>query len=144
MATDLWLAKTPAGLLEPSSDEDAEILKTLTVGEIGKFTFTRPRNGKHHRKGMKLLQYVFENQDQHTVFKHFLIEVKIATGLVTPYITSDGQLIYIVGSISFDKMDEAEFCQWKNEAVNQIFNRFIPQMDQKDIDRVVANVMGFL
>lgn len=144
MAADVWLVKRPDGLLEPMSDKDKEFLSALAAGEIGKFSFSKPRNGKHHRKGMALLQYVFDNQDRYTAFDTFLIEVKIATGLVTPYITGEGQLLYIVGSISFDKMGEPEFCQWKNEAVNQIFNRFIPEMDQKDIDKVVANVMGFL
>jgi len=141
--TDVWLIKTPNGF-EYSGEEDAELCKRIKVGDVVKGDITKPRHGKHHRKGMKILRYVFDNQDKYDTFPNFLKEVKIATGHVDTHITSDGQIIYILKSISFEQMDELEFTQWKKDAVKVIFSRFIPELVEHEVDEVVENIIAML
>ena len=136
MATDIWLVKEPGGKLTASSEADHEHINAYKVGDVLKAKVSKPRNGKHHRLGMMLLQAVFDNQDKYTAFKPFLNEVKILTGLVTTHISSDGQVYYIVGSIAFDNMDELEFRTWKNDALNVVIQHFIPDMAPADRDRL--------
>ena len=138
----LWLHKDTNGNLCPSSDEDAEYLKRFRPGDIFSADVTMKRNGKHHRLGMALLRFVFDNQDRYTNFESFLTEVKILTGHVETHISSDGQVFYKVKSIAFDTMDELAFSQWKKEALREVFEHFIPLMGPSDQVRVINNLIA--
>lgn len=144
MAAELWLFKTEDGRLAPSSDDDEERLKRLAVGEIGKFEFTIPRHAKHHRKGMALLQFVFKNQERYTNFKHFLVEVKIVSGWFDMHIMSNGDPIYVPRSIAFQNMNEVEFSDWMRDVFPAIFEKFIPLCDERERERIVETVIGFM
>lgn len=142
MATDIWLVKAPDGKLAASSEADAEHIGAYRIGDVIKARVSKPRNGKHHRLGMMLLQAVFDNQDKYTAFKPFLNEVKILTGLVDTHISANGQVYYVVGSIAFENMDELEFRTWKNDALNAVIQHFIPEMEPEDRDRLENYILA--
>lgn len=139
---ELWLLKGPDGNLHPSSEEDESYLKKFKIGDVFKAEVRMKRNGKHHRLGMAMLQEVFRNQDRYDNFESFMIEVKILTGHVDTHISADGQIYYSVKSIAFDKMDELEFSQWKNDALNAVFRHFIPVMSEREQERVINNLLA--
>jgi hypothetical protein len=91
---------------------------------------------------MALLREVFLNQDRYNCFESFLIEVKVVTGHVNTHISSEGVIYYVVKSIAFDQMDELEFGRWKNDALNAVFQHFIPKMSQEDQDRVINTILA--
>lgn len=136
MATDIWMAKDPSGKWVAATRPDEEHLGAYKVGDVVKFSASKPRNGKHHRLGMMLLQAVFDNQDKYVAFEAFLIEVKILTGYVTTHISSDGQVYFIPKSIAFANMDELAFRKWKNDALNVVLEHFIPKMLEADRNRL--------
>ena len=139
---DLWLLKAADGSLRASSEQEEDYLRKLKVGDVVAVTIRKPRNGKHHRLGMAMLREVFNNQDSFTVWEHFLDEVKILTGLVDTYIRPSGEVIYKVRSISFDKMDELEFSEWKDVALKAVFEHFIPAMNDRDRERVINSLLA--
>ena len=135
-STDLWIMKGPDGKMYPACPISERYFERFKIGSVFKASVRMKRNGKHHRLGMMLLQAVFDNQDKYTAFEPFLNEVKILTGLTKTFITSTGQLYYMVGSISFENMDELRFREWKNDALNAVLERFIPDMAPADRDRL--------
>lgn len=136
MATDIWLVKAPDGRLTASSESDEEKLRSYKAGAIIKAKVSKPRNGKHHRLGMMLLQSVFDNQDKYQTFEAFLNEVKILTGHMETHVSIDGQVYFITKSIAFENMDEIEFKKWKNDALNVVIQKFLPGMSKADADRL--------
>lgn len=136
MATDLWLVKGPDGALRASTETDEEAIRAYRVGDVIKAKVSKPRNGKHHRLGMMLLQAVFDNQDRYTSFDAFLNEVKVLTGHCETHISVSGQAYFVTKSISFESMDEIEFRRWKNEALTAVFQHFTPYMNESDRNRI--------
>ena len=57
--TDVFMIKR-FGQLMPASDNDAEIIASLTDGQTYKVAITRPRNIQFHRKYFALLDVLFE------------------------------------------------------------------------------------
>lgn len=137
------MRKGPDGHLHAADQQAEEYLKRFKVGDDFEAEVKFKRNGKHHRKGMAALQFVFDNQSRYSNFESFLIEVKILTGYVETHIGEGGQVYYVPKSIAFDSMDELEFGKWKSEALTAVFERFIPQMPKEEQQRVIDHMIGF-
>lgn len=57
--TDVFMVKR-CGQMMPASENDAEIIASLTDGETYKVAITRPRNIRFHRKYFALLDILYE------------------------------------------------------------------------------------
>lgn len=57
--TDIYLAKTANGF-QPATEIDADKCSSWKIGDVIRVKAQKPRNGKHHRKGMALLNLGFE------------------------------------------------------------------------------------
>lgn len=136
ITTTVWVRKTDDGILEGESEADCAFLDRYGAGELVELTVNKKRNLKHHRLAMVMFRAVFENQDKYTDFERFLIEVKILTGFVDTHISASGQVWYVVKSIAFPNMDEVAFRKWKNDALNAIFEHFLPAMNDADRNRL--------
>lgn len=140
---EVWVCKSLDGSLRASTEADAERLKRFKVGEPFKINATKPRNGQHHRLGMGMLQWVFDNQERFDVFEDFLVEVKLRTGHYKEHLTLRGIIIYVPLSISFEKMDEIEFGEWRSKAVDVVLKYFMPGMSEPDFETAVARVLSY-
>lgn len=140
----LRLIKSQDSQLQAADPEAEEYLQRFKVGTDFEAEVKFKRNGKHHRKGMAALRWVFDNQDRYTCFESFLITVKILTGYVDVHIMPGGEVYKVPRSINFDSMDELEFGKWKNEALTAVFEHFIPRMPKSEQDRVINHLIGFL
>lgn len=142
--TRVFVVKGSDGALRPFTDEDKAVIDKWSPGMALAVDIKRPRNPKHHAKGMAMLRFVFDNQDKVSQWEHFLIEVKLLTGHVDSYVTSDGQLMYIQKSINFENMDEDAFSEWRQNALQAVLDHFLPHIRDEERDRVVDTVLGFM
>lgn len=141
---DIWLVKGVDGALRPALEQDAERLKRFKAGDPFRAEIRKTRNGKHHRLGMGMLQWVFDNQDRYDVFEDFLVEIKLRTGHYREHITLKGKVVYVPLSISFEKMDEVEFGEWRSKAVNAVLKYFMPGMDEPEFESALNRVLGYM
>lgn len=140
---DIWLVKGVDGALRPVLEQDGERLKRFKCGEPFNVSAKKPRNGKHHRLGMGMLQWVFDNQDRFDVFEDFLVEIKLRTGHYREHLTLRGVIIYVPKSISFEKMDEVEFGEWRSKAVSVVLKYFMPGMDAPEFESALSRVLAY-
>ena len=137
----------------PAFDEDKEALKKIKVGEQRQIKLTMPRNVKFHRKFWGLLSVVFENMTSYH-FKtasgqEFEIKnttdlcwhVKMQQGLYEQRMSLGGKIIYEAKSISFAKMDNAEFETFYNNSVDVLLKYFI-DCEKEDLLNMVLTEFG--
>lgn len=95
--------------LIPASEHDEDQFIKLRVGSEYKADIKKARNVDHHRKGMRLVRDLFENQDGYESFEDLLTELKLQCGWYTHHVRLNGEIVYLPKSISFADMDQTEF-----------------------------------
>lgn len=131
----LFLLNTASGL-KPCYDEDFDKKKMLRLGEVYKAEIKLARNLNFHRKYFALISCAWEYQNEETT-KHFkTIEcfrktLEIAAGHCEPvYNLELQQWVEIPKSISFEKMDEAEFRDLYERVKDVLFNTFLKDISE--------------
>lgn len=137
------MAKQLDGSLRPVSEQDADRLKRFKVGEPFKTDAKKPRNGRHHRLGFSMLQWVYDNQERYDVFEDFLVEMKLRTGHYQEHITVKGVVIYVPKSLAFENMDEVEWGEWRSKAVNTILKYFMPGMTHPEFESAMNRMLSY-
>lgn len=143
---EFYLTKTDTLTFRASYDSDAEIVRKIPEGETIKAKFVKSRNVKHHRKFFALLQIVADNlpesmpaQYENTTF--LLDEIKYQLGHVEIHHTLGGKVEHKPKSISFGKMDQVEFDEFYNRAVDVVLKYFLKEMTAEDINEEVMNFL---
>ncbi len=127
----IFLRVTPQGTFEPASELYRQMLraKGFTVGEVVKAELSRPRNPKHHRLVMALLQKVLDNADGLMTMDQLLTIVKIKMGRAVPFTDSATLKVYWVPeSIAFDSMDQAEFEEFWKDLCTLVARDYFPHL----------------
>ena len=114
----------PDRKLEPAYESDQEDFEKLKRGGWYKCTLTQARNPDHHRKGMRLIRDVFENQDAYETMEDLLIEFKLKCGWYTEHITTKGVLMYIPKSLDFASMEQTDFEKFYDRAIDVAIKHF--------------------
>ena len=115
---DIFLVKMQSGVLAPFDDADAQRMAKIKTNEVVRAEITKPRNLLFHKKFMALVRLVFENQERYNSIEDLLVEFKLKVGHYKEHITTDGKIVYVPKSISFSQMDEYEFNEFYNKALN--------------------------
>ena len=137
------LLKTEKGLIGSTPDDHAawskfkRKLETMKEGTWLRFEWSSPRNGKHHRKLMALLELIAENSEVWDTKDKALIAVKLVAGhfdlCVNPL---TGEIQQVAKSIDFESMDQEAFEAFYKAAIDGVINSLLPQMDQETADRL--------
>jgi len=135
----VFLIKTNTGFI-PSSDMDKEITDKIGMGEEIEVLLRKARNPKFHRKFFAMLNVVLQNQEKYTILEDLLTEVKIRIGHYKEYITTDGQVVYMPKSISFENMDDIQFEKFYNKTIDSILDGKIIKLDK---DELLLAIMDF-
>ena len=98
-------------------DEAAEVLRKWKPGVMIEVEAKKPRNSQFHRKLFAMLNIVFRNTDKFKNMDELLYFVKIETGH-TDIVELKTIAFRIPRSIAFNKMNEDEFGQFYNKAVD--------------------------
>ena len=142
MAVEVWVKRTQLGTLVPANSQSEQELKRLPVDEWRLASIRLPRNLKHHRKWMALLQAVFPHQDEWPTFKSFRRAVKKALGLGEWIESKSGHREFEEDSIAFDKMEQDEFDQFYARGVALVVTRILPAVDSEDLNRTVNEILA--
>ncbi len=123
--------------LEAIDMEGETELTKIKQGETLRAVLTKPRNSKHHRKFFAMLNLVFQNQDRYDEIEDLRTEVKLRCGLYSEHVTLKGTLVYIPSSMSFDEMDQLEFDELYQKAINCCLKYFIKPDNEELINQIV-------
>jgi len=111
--------------LSPYNEAASESLKGLALGAKVKVAISRPRNAGHHDKYFAMLAKVAAAVDVPISSLH--LTVKYRAGYVTWIKTARGD-VPDVQSISWAKMNQAEFAEFYDRAVRIIAEDFFPKL----------------
>lgn len=128
--------------LSPIDEIGQEALRSIAIGDLIRVRMTKLRNPQHHRLFFALVNKVYENQDHYHNVEHFLTALKVALGHCDTVICKNGNTAYIPKSISFARMDQIEFDQFFNKAVDLICRDFLPGVKSDDLRREVLEMIG--
>lgn len=116
----LYLTRTVAGLAA-ADDEAVAALRRIKVGKLVRADVVIPRNVNHHRKFFALLNTVWAATDLWPSVEDLLIELKVRLGIVSDVVLRDsGEVVKVVGSISFASMDQSAFDQFYERALRAL------------------------
>ncbi len=142
------LLKTPKGLIGSTPDDHTawtkfrRRLETMKPGTWLRCEWSTPRNGRHHRKLMALLNLVSENSETYDTVEKALIAVKLVTGHFEPCIHPEtGELIQIPKSISYEAMGQEDFEKFYESAIDGVLNHILPQMNRETADHLMEMIV---
>lgn len=134
-----YIKRTLAGFA-PADPGSEEIMKRHPVGTTLRADIKKPRNVKHHQLYWSMLTLICENLDSvRPETLHDLI--KLRTGFVNVIRTAKGT-VELPGSISFDKMDQGEFREFFDSAVDFIVTDVISGLNKDDLTRELESMIG--
>lgn len=137
----LVLAKR-GGVLAPVDDADRELVSRLREGEPVRVEIKARRNVKRHRLYWRLMQILFENTDAWPSAESASDSIKIAVGHVEQIADAiTGEIHLRPKSISFERMEESEFCRFLDRVIYVITDRLIPGLDAGDLRRKIEEVI---
>lgn len=118
--SDLYLTRTIQGL-GAIDDAGKEILRKIKLGKMVRCEISQPRNIQHHRKFFALLNTVWQSAGEWPTVEDLLVELKIKLGITKDVVIRDsGEVVKIVGSISFAAMDQLEFEKFYERAMQEL------------------------
>lgn len=137
---ELWLIRK-MDMLVPANEQTLEALRKMKPGQWYRADIKMPRNVKHHRKYFALLGAVFPHQTMWPTFRKFRQKLEEALGHGEYHVNGRGERYFENESISFANMDQDEFEQLYERAVELILTRILPGVGRADLDRQVAEIM---
>lgn len=95
----------------PADEETISFFNSLQVGSIFHIDYKekKQRALKYHKKYWAMLKVVMQNQEHFQTKDNLHETVKYRAGIYRTVIPYVGEPFIVVGSISFDKMDNAQF-----------------------------------
>ena len=130
--------RTAFGLV-PESDAARELLASTPIGSCVAVEWSRPRNGQFHRKYWALISKIAEAIGAKSDNVHCV--VKLRSGHFTVIQTKNGR-VQVPKSISFEKMNEAEFTAFFNDACLVICEELLPQLKPSDLRKQIEQLLG--
>jgi len=110
----MYLRRTLTGFV-PADEPSNSLLRKFKVGEVYRSDVVKPRNYKHHKLCMALLNLTYENLPEkhaksYASFDQFRYAVAEESGHVESYVTLQGEIKTLPRSISYDEIpDDVEF-----------------------------------
>lgn len=136
------LLKRQGNTLLPLSEQDFERLQRIKEGMIIEVEYKKPRNPLFHNKFMSMIRVVFDNQEQYDTIEGVMNVFKVQLGHCDTMMYRDLE-IKIPRSISFSKMDEIEFAEFYNRAVEFALSRFLPTVTREQLEQYVSQIANY-
>jgi len=138
----VWLVKLPTGDLRPL---EANHIGRIATGEALEFEYKLARNYKFLQKFFVFLKAVYDIeaiQEQYSSVEHLRYALTMDAGYFETVTGLGGQVYLKPKSISFAKMDEAEFDQFYAKVMQIVLKR-LPDYVDKDIFEMENHIMSF-
>jgi hypothetical protein len=137
---EILLRRDFGPVLRPCDEVGERALKQITQGNTVTCQVKQPRNVLHHRKFFALMSKVFENQEYFTSIEQLVAALKIAIGHVDVVQTRRGTFT-IPKSISFAKMDQAQFSEFYERAVDFVVSDVVPGLGRAELEAEIQEMI---
>lgn len=127
--------------LAPDGEDAAELIRKVPVGTVLRVEWKRPRNVAWHRKFMKLVDTVYQNQARYKSKEAMLFALKIWLGHCETVETRNGPYPMPL-SISFHKLDQDGFEELWDRCVKFFCEEVIPLLDESDLKREIEELVA--
>lgn len=144
--------RTQVGLI-PANNDAVDWLNGVKLGQPVTVTVTVPRNGGFHRKYFEMLRVAYDNHEWPEIetqyglarcsFDMFRDYVTVKAGYYNPELTPTGQVRVTPKSISFGKMEQAEFEKLYSDTLDVILAEFLTNWTTGDMDNAINQMMAF-
>jgi len=157
VATEIFMIKRH-GMLVPCNGSDADLIESMTSGDVYRFTVEKVRNGKFHRKYFTLLEVLF-NIFQPVIPEkaekwwrgllpvknetRFRKDIAIATGFYELVVNIKGEVRPEAKSISFAKMDDIEFAQLYSKTIDYGLANVAKGKTREEIENWTNAILDF-
>lgn len=144
--------RSPSGLV-PADDVASEWFGKVKMGQPVTASVRLPRNGKFHRKFFAMLNVAYSNHDWPEIETNYG-KVRVSAEMFRKYVTvkaghyeadltPGGEVRLVPKSISFSKMDQAEFDALYSDVLDVILMEFLSNWTHGDMERAVETMLGF-
>lgn len=142
-----FLCEVRLGALRPVDDAGQEALRRYGQGALVMVEAKKPRHGARHRLYWALMSAVHQNLPEQIAGRYPTVETlvsafKMLAGVREQRELPDGTVYFIPGSISFAKMDEAEFARFLDQSIGIITSYFLPGVQDADLRREIEEMCG--
>lgn len=127
--------------LRPADPLAEEIMRSLKAGAMVTVEVRKSRNLQHHRLYWSLMQLVADNMDGNYSAEVVSDVVKIRAGHVIPVRTAKGE-VFLPKSISFAAMDQQDFREFFDRAIQVVTSDILPGLDSETLRREVYEMIG--
>ena len=149
---DAFFTKLPNASFIPASEDDAELLSKVKVGETVRLTLTRPRNLAFHRKYFALLNLAFDywtppegkamkGVEPERNFDTFRHDIAILCGYYDATYRLNGDVRLEAKSISFGSMSEDDFEKLYSATITVVINRVCVSYTENELRRQVEDLI---
>lgn len=139
------LMRKTVGGCEPETLESAEYLRRIPTGTVFPADIKDPRrrSTRQHNLFFAVLNKVWENQDYYKTAEALRHALLIKLGYVDHYAFKDGTAFAVPRSMSFAKMDAAEFSKLMDDALIFLTTEVIPGMNKDALLAEVEQMLGY-
>lgn len=136
--------------LVPAFSKDKEQFDKMKNGELFKAPFSKARNARFLAKYWVLLDLVYNNlPDSFTLnsadgqilhirnVEDINWHVKMQLGIYERRVTLGGKVMFEAGSISFAAMDEDQFQEFYDNAINVVIKHFLTGTEKEELEKQV-------
>lgn len=118
--------------LVPMSEEAEAMLRAVKNGNEIMVSMKPARNIRHHKLLFAMLNLIVQHTGQFSSTDDALVALKIACGLVDPFIDAQsGKTFFVPRSISFSAMPQNDFSAFFDRAVYVVTTRWFPPGTQE-------------
>lgn len=150
---EIYLQKLGNGLLAPASNQDAEKLLPIKLGEWIKCTYSRPRNYEFHKKFFTMVGYAYERFIMPEVelnghrmrpekdFDEFRYWLTIKAGYYDIIGYPDGSVRARAKSISFANMEQDVFEKLYSNVLDAAIEHVLSDETFDDVNQIVETMI---
>ena len=152
------LKKVSDIMIVPNDKDSADFIDKLKYNQVIVADFKKSRNYNFHKKYFALIKFAYEHWETDTFqnctkfkglkpeknFETFRNDLTILAGHYESAFRIDGSVRVKAKSISFAKMNEEEFAELYSSTVDVILKKILTNYTEEELDRVVAELMGFM
>lgn len=153
---ELSLVKTPSGQLVPTNEMSRELVGKIAMGKVLVGEFRQQRNPRFHAKVICLLRFAFDLWDAPALeykgipvaktFERFRKDITILAGHYEATVNMRGEVRLEAKSISFAKMDEAEFSAYYQTLLAVVWERILSSKGYESaeaVDQIINQLLSY-
>lgn len=141
MAHEMMMRREYSRLV-PMTPHDLEILEQLSPMKPVTVLVRQSRSPRHHRFFWALLAHVCKGHPVYQKAEQLHLALKYSLGYFDKLTLHDGEVIPIVSSTSFAKMDQVEFKAFFDDALQLILSEIVPDVRRRDLLAPVEQMLG--